>query len=138
MADPLLVDLDEILDFKKEVSEVTNEGWNKITEPLLISNWVIVKIRKTPSGYVYKEIASEKGDWEDLVCTLVTDFDQFKDRIMEHMDRRKKNDEMEKIARELAAYKTPYPFVLADFTDDWYMGFIMSMNSRILPDCSII
>ena len=113
------------------------DEWNKISIPLITQSWVILKIRKMEGGYYYSEIASEKGDWEDLVTALWQDHKQFSDRLLDLYSRQKIDSEIQQIAKELEAANMPYPFSKADFSDDWYIGFVVSSNSRIFPDLTV-
>jgi hypothetical protein len=118
----------------EEASSIDDHLWSKIIEPLIIPVWVIIKIRQTKNGSLYQEVASEKGNWEDLAFVLWQDFGQFKDRVLPHLSRRNRDLEIEKIGIELERIQTPYPFYLPDFTDDMYCGFVINAKTRVFQD----
>ena len=99
---------------------------------------LILRIKKTSGGFIYQEIESEKGTYEDLAFTLWQDYGQFKDRILPHMPRQKIYDELEKISLELERNKIPYSFYLPDFTDDLYIGLVVQTHARIMSDGTVL
>jgi hypothetical protein len=108
--------------------------WNKITEPIRTFMWVITKVRKTRGGYVWKEIASEKGDFEDLAYVLWIDYKQFYDLVPPNSPRDKRDTELEKVAIKLKTAGIPYTFYLPDHTDDFYLATVITHSTRVLPD----
>lgn len=137
MEDPIPDQSEKNLNYQNNASPFDGE-WSKITIPLTTSMWVILKLRKTRGGYVWKEILSEKGDFEDLTFVLWNDYNQFYDLIPKNSPRDKRNSELEKLASRLKAAGVPYSFYLPDHTDDFYLAIVVNHTTRILPDGTTI
>jgi hypothetical protein len=93
---------------------------------------IILKKRRNKFGkWEYLELERFIGTWNDLVSELNRSYGQWEDEIEYLPTRAAKENKLDEIANIRAAKDTSYEFKLADFTDDWYVGYCKSLTFRL-------
>jgi len=137
MADQIPQEYDKEKNDLDVIPPLDEQEWTKITQPIEIPVWVVLKIRKTQGGHFYHIDGCEKGDHQDLVFELWDTYKQFRDRVQPHMPTSKRFEELEKIANEMA-HKDYYHFYLPDYTDDLYVAFVSTTRSYVMANGMIV
>ena len=111
----------------EDVTEISSE-WMPQDSHLELMVWAIVQTIKKNGRWVYREVSSGMGDWDELVHELYKEWGQFGDEMAVAKNKYRK---MEQIAEKLAKRDEAYTFMMPDGTDGWYYAYCKPAVFRI-------